>query len=86
MAVIITDGRSNIDVYQTIPSATALKESGTTVFAVGVGDKLDLFELNAIVSSPDKLLITSVTNYEGVKSKITADACIGTISHYYSEF
>lgn len=36
VAVVITDGRSNINASQTIPSALALRESGVIVHSVGV--------------------------------------------------
>ncbi len=40
VAVVITDGRSNVNDSLTIPSALALRESGVTVYSIGVVSKV----------------------------------------------
>ena len=80
VAVVITDGRSNINASLTIPSALALRDEGVTVYSVGVGNRINFEELNAMASSPDnvrQLRGFDVTEFDGLRSRITADACTG---------
>jgi len=60
IAMVITDGESNIDQAQTIPSAQAIHASNIfqQVYAVGVGNA-DLTELNAIASDPSLVFNTN---------------------------
>lgn len=77
--MVISDGRSNVNQSQTIPAARALRKDGVTVYSVGVGDKINLVELNEIASSPDNVMLLNgfdVTEFDGLRSRITADACI----------
>jgi len=81
VAVVITDGRSNVNQSLTIPSAMALREEGIIVYAVGVGRRINMEELNAIASSPENVRLLSgfdVTEFDGLRSRITAEACTGT--------
>lgn len=80
VAVVITDGRSNVNASLTIPSALALREGGTTVYSVGVGDNIVMEELLAIASSPKNVQLLEgfdVTEFDGLRSRITNDACLG---------
>ena len=52
MAVLVTDGRSNL--VPVAKDAQALRESGVQVFSVGIG-RAELSELVAIASSPSLL-------------------------------
>ena len=82
VAVVITDGRSNINASLTIPSALALREGGTTVYSVGVGGELNMDELLAIASSPDNVQLLEGfdgTEFDGLRSSITNDACLGEL-------
>jgi len=58
IAIIITDGMSNINRGQTIPNALNVHASNIfqQVYAVGVGNA-DLNELDAIASNPHLFLI-----------------------------
>ncbi len=81
VAVVITDGQSNVNREMTIPTATALRESGATVYAVGVGSSINMAELDAIASSPDNVRLLTrfdTTEFDGLRSRITNDACTGT--------
>lgn len=52
VAVIVTDGVSNINHYQTIPEAKLARQSGIEIYAIGVGvSKTD--ELNAIAGKAE---------------------------------
>ena len=54
-AIVITDGRSNVNQGRTIPSANEARRRGITMLAVGIGEngKVDRAELNGIADDPD---------------------------------
>ena len=82
VAVVITDGQSNVNASLTIPSALALREDKVTVYSVGVGNRINMNELRAIASSPENVRLLSgfdPTEFDGLRSRITADACIGKL-------
>ena len=86
VAVVITDGQSNVNPDQTIPAARALREDGVTVYSVGVGGRINLVELKEIASSPENVMLLNgfdVTEFDGLRSRITADACIGKYIYIY---
>jgi hypothetical protein len=80
VAVVITDGRSNVNSSLTIPSALALRDMGATVYSVGVGYSINMDELLAIASSPDNVQLLDgfeAMEFDGLRSRITSDACLG---------
>lgn len=79
VAVVVTDGQSNINSSLTIPSAEALHGDGVTVFAVGVGGNINTNELNGIASSESFVILLSRFNlmeFVGLQRRISAEACI----------
>ena len=58
--VVITDGKANGDV-DPISASAAIKERGITIVAVGLGDEIDLNELNAIASGPASVFNITVS-------------------------
>ena len=52
IAIVMTDGQSDYP-QLTIQQAIAVRDDGITVFAIGIGDRVDDFELSMIASSPD---------------------------------
>jgi len=60
IAIVITDGRSNVNQAQTIPNAQSVHASNIfqQVYAVGIGNA-DLTELNAIASDPSLVFNTN---------------------------
>lgn len=79
ITVVITDGRSNVNRSLTVPSAEALHDNGVTVFAVGVGRRIDMDELNSIASSENFVILLSQFNlmeFVGLQRRISAEACI----------
>lgn len=82
VAVVVTDGRSNVNPSLTIPSAEALHEDGVTVFAVGVGRNINKDELNGIASSERFVIQLSEFNlmeFSGLQRRISAEACISKL-------
>ena len=52
IAIVVTDGISNINAQRTIPEAQSAKDSGVHIFAIGVGLSGNTFELDAMASEP----------------------------------
>jgi len=50
VAVVITDGNSNVDSSRTVPEAIALHQAGVHVITVSVGHVYNQSELRAIAS------------------------------------
>ena len=81
IAIIVTDGRSD-DSRATSHEARLLRESGVHVFAVGVGQDVDMQELNAIASEPAEDYVNTVDNYDAlnsIKELLAIKACQGNV-------
>ncbi|KAK0047862.1 collagen alpha-1(XII) chain [Biomphalaria pfeifferi] len=77
IAVVITDGNSN-DPVLTAQAAAALKQSGVTTIAVGVGTNIAQSELLAIASSPsDVFNVNDFSVLEAIKKGLVQTACHG---------
>lgn len=64
--VVITDGEST-DTDKLEQEAALLKEAGVTIYMVGVGEKVNAAELNAVATGPD--FVYETRNYDSI-SKI----------------
>jgi len=53
VAVVVSDGNSNVDSDRTIPEADAARQRGIELFAVAVGDRSNAAEMADIASDPD---------------------------------
>ena len=85
VAVVITDGRSNVNQSETIPSARRLHNDSVIVFGVGVGNNINLNEVRAIASAPEFVLLLSSFNameFANLQRTISAEACIGECSTF----
>ena len=54
IAIVVTDGKSNLDTERTIPSARALHNSGVRIISVGVGTSINETEIKRISSPPQQ--------------------------------
>ena len=52
IAIVITDGQSNIDEEQTVPAAEAMHADDIQVISIGVTDAIDVDELRGMSSPP----------------------------------
>ena len=72
VVILLTDGQSNINYYDTIPAATDLKSDGTTVIGIGIG-LTNADELNAIASSSrDVFQVATFDALDNIKAEILA--------------
>ena len=88
VAIVVTDGRSN-SFTATVAAANNVHAQNIIVYAVGVGDNIDIAELNAIASDPDsqfvRLLSTfNVNELRDLQESLDSEACQGKITYSYS--
>lgn len=79
MVVIITDGESRM-AKETVAAAESLKSKNVTVFAIGVGNQIDVAELRAMASQPSSEFVFEVTNFQalsGIKKELVTRTCKG---------
>ena len=76
--VIITDGRSNINVSATTSEAIRLKnETGATVYVVGVTSDILISELNAMATNTSTVLLSP--DYQTLLTAAFLDQIVGKI-------
>ena len=81
LAVLITDGRSLIDIKNTIPNAQALKREGIQIICIGISDAIKEDEIRAISSPPH---IKDVNYF--LRSNFTSlQGLIGTLAEIIKE-
>ena len=74
------DGRSD-DPALTAQEAALLRDTGVHVFAVGVGQDIDMSELRTLASAPADQYVNTVDNYDAlttIKELLAIKACQGT--------
>ena len=84
VAIVVTDGRSNVNRSWTIPEAEAVREAGIIVFAVGIGKRINMTELNAMASSPNFVSLLNdfdVLGFQSLQRILSVEACRGMRSH-----
>lgn len=79
VAIVITDGRQSpaADAMRLDEAAADLLVRGVKVLSIGIGDKVDRFELNMMVLNPEKHVFMSKT-YSALQAqlmKITREIC-----------
>lgn len=80
VGIVITDGNSD-EREKTASEAEKVRDAGIHLFAVGVGESLDISELEAIASPPSKYYTFAVDSYAGldnIKELLAIKACTVT--------
>jgi len=85
IAIVITDGESNLDSDRTISDAEAARAAGIEIIAVGVTDAVNMAEVSGISSMPQQqdfnyFLIDDFTALSGVVSHISSATCAASVS------
>ena len=84
MAVFISDGHSNINQQNTIPSAIDLRQTGCVVLVCAIGTHIGWDELFGIASDPQAFTVFAVNSYDLLSTIVdplrtaTADGKIST--------
>ena len=80
VAVVITDGCTNIDPDRTVPNALAAKAGGNHMISIGIGGNTNEVELRAMASDPQSenvLFADSWTDLPGIVDGLVAATCNG---------
>ena len=82
IAIVITDGESNLDMDRTISDAEAARAAGIEIISVGVTDAVNMAEVAGISSLPQTLdynyyLIEDFTTLSDVVQHIVDSTCTG---------
>ena len=77
IALVITDGESNVQEQQTIPKANQAKRNGVRIIAVGVTDQIDFNELTGIASDPrnDVFNVTDFRALNNILNQLLITLC-----------
>ena len=81
VAILMTDGQSNVDESQTLPEATRAKQLGVRMFVVGLTDQINSAELIGMSSKPIEQHYFNRTTYSLVNtivSNLVWNVCHGT--------
>lgn len=77
IAIVITDGYSNVDAHLTIPTAEALKSKVKKVIGIGIG-LTNTDEVMAIASGENNVfLATDFNSLQQLQSEVLASTCAG---------
>ena len=81
IAIVVTDGRSNIKA-STIAAAQMAHSENILSYAVGVGGNVDMTELAAIASDPDSQYVRllqqfSISELRSLQETLNSEACTG---------
>jgi collagen type VI alpha len=79
IAVIITDGKS-YSKNDTLSEAQVLRNSGVTIFSIGVGDGVDMTELRGMASKDSYVFNVSTFNaLNSIREELTVKTCKGNL-------
>ena len=68
VSVIITDGRSNVADYLTIPEAKVAKQQGIELFVIGITPQVDLDEIKGIATPPADNHVFVTRTFDGLRN------------------
>ncbi len=75
VVIILTDGRSNVPIEQalnaTCNQAMACRNQGIHIIAVGVGDEINVRELNCIANMPVESNVFTVRDFRDLEDIVT---------------
>ncbi|XP_046564167.1 collagen alpha-4(VI) chain-like [Haliotis rubra] len=77
VALVMTDGLSNVKSKRTIPEAKAVRRAGIHIFAIGIGLKKTA-ELDGIASRPaaeNRFTVKNFKQLRGLKDKVFTSVC-----------
>lgn len=78
VAVLISDGNSNINADNTVPEADRARSQGIDVYSVGLGRNPNLPELNDISNDPDSeyvVRLPSLTDVDSAANELLERLC-----------
>jgi len=82
IAILITDG---VSVAGAVTAADRLKGTGVKIYSIGVGNNVNIQELNGIASDPDTDYVYRVDNFDSItaiKGALVKEVCEGAKQRY----
>ena len=79
IVVVITDGASRKS-KATLAAASTLRDHGATIFAIGVGNQVNVAQLRDMASRPSAEFVYEVTNFQAldsIRSELVTKTCQG---------
>lgn len=86
IAIVMTDGESNINSGRTIPEANAAKAEGVEIYGIGIG-LMETTEIDGIASKPlstHRFSVENFDNLEEMKEDLFDKICIGKCMHRFA--
>ena len=83
MAIIITDGVSNINARRTIPEAEQARAEGIHIYVIGIG-LTDTREIDGIASKPveeNRFTVQEFSELTALRDKVFQSFCVGESLH-----
>lgn len=66
IAILITDGKSNVNADKTVREAESVKDDDIELYVMAIGDAPNMVELNEIASDPDSEYVRAVSSPQDV--------------------
>ena len=88
IAILLTDGVSNVNAFETVPEAEKARADNIHIYAVGIG-LADTTELSQIASPPiaeNMFVVDDFQALTALKEKILDQFCPGSYTHDYRYF
>lgn len=79
ISVLVTDGKSNVAEYLTIPEANAAKQQGIEMYVIGITDEVDYTELKGIATVPPDNHVFVTRSFDSlnlIKSALLERICV----------
>ena len=79
MAIVITDGVSNINARRTIPEAEGARAEGIHIYVIGIG-LTDTREIDGIASKPieeNRFTVQEFSELRAMRDKVFQSFCVG---------
>jgi Mg-chelatase subunit ChlD len=87
IAVVVTDGISNINARRTIPEAEQARSDGIHIYAIGIGLS-ETTELDGIASKPvdeNRFAVQDFSELRDLRQKVFSALCVGKCGVFFSK-
>lgn len=79
IAILLTDGVSNVNAYDTIPEAVKARDAGIHIYAIGIGltDTTELSQISSLPVDENMFIVTDFNELSNLKERIFDQYCPG---------
>ena len=79
VAVVVSDGRSNVNAGATVSEAERVRDGDVTLVTVGLGSEMDRGEIDDMASNPDSQYAFYLTSSQQDDMQAVADQVLDTL-------